>query len=147
MKVLQFAFGDTPNNPYLPHNYTPNYVVYSGTHDNNTSVGWFQDLSEAEREQVRLYLGHAADDIAWDLFRLALMSVAQLAIVPLQDILRLGSDARMNMPGRPDANWNWRFREEALSDGLAFGVRVLTDVYGRLKRPTLPTEPEGEEVA
>ncbi|MEI7770609.1 MAG: 4-alpha-glucanotransferase [Chloroflexales bacterium] len=131
MKVLQFAFGDDATNPYLPHNYGPDCVVYSGTHDNNTTVGWFQDISEDEREAARLYLGRDGSDIAWDLIRLALMSVADIAVVPLQDILRIGSAGRMNTPGRPDGNWGWRFRADALNDGLAFGVRLLTTAYGR----------------
>ncbi|MBX0328489.1 4-alpha-glucanotransferase [Oscillochloris sp. ZM17-4] len=132
MKVLQFAFGDDSSNAYLPHNYAPGYVVYSGTHDNNTTRGWFQDIGEEEREAARLYLGRDGSDIAWDLFRLALMSVADISVVPLQDILRLGSEARMNTPGRPDGNWGWRLRDDALSDGLAFGIRLLTAAYGRV---------------
>ncbi|NTW01460.1 MAG: 4-alpha-glucanotransferase, partial [Oscillochloris sp.] len=135
MKVLHFAFGDDAANPYLPHNYEPGCVVYSGTHDNDTTVGWFNEISEAERETIRLYLGRNGTDIAWDLFRLALMSVADMAVVPLQDILRLSSDARMNTPGRPDGNWNWRFRAEALNNGLAFGIRLLTAAYGRVELP------------
>lgn len=140
MKVLQFAFGDDSTNPYLPHNYEPNCVVYSGTHDNNTTVGWFQDISEQEREAIRLYLGRDGSDIAWDLIRLTLMSVADISVVPLQDILRLGRHARMNTPGRPDGNWNWRFRAEALNDGLAFGVRLLTAAYGRVETRHAVTE-------
>ncbi|NNJ13258.1 4-alpha-glucanotransferase [Chloroflexales bacterium ZM16-3] len=132
MKVLQFAFGDDSSNAYLPHNYAPGYVVYSGTHDNNTTLGWFQDISEEEREATRLYLGRDGSDIAWDIFRLALMSVADISVVPLQDILRLGRVARMNTPGRPDGNWCWRFHAEALNDGLAFGIRLLTAAYGRV---------------
>ncbi|WP_129633255.1 4-alpha-glucanotransferase [Candidatus Oscillochloris fontis] len=136
MKVLQFAFGDTAHNPYLPHNYAPAAIVYTGTHDNNTSVGWFEDISEAEREKVRLYIGRDGSDIAWDLVRLALMSVAQVAVVPMQDILRLGSDARMNTPGRADRNWTWRFRAEALDNpGLAFGICLLAEAYGRYEPP------------
>ncbi|MEI7643940.1 MAG: 4-alpha-glucanotransferase [Chloroflexales bacterium] len=140
MKVLQFAFGDSPANPYLPHNYEPGCVVYSGTHDNNTTVGWFQEISAEDREAIRLYLGRDGSDIAWDFIRLALMSVADIAVVPLQDVLRIGSDGRMNTPGRPDGNWSWRFRAEALSDGLAFGVRLLTAAYGRIEKRHAATE-------
>lgn len=143
MKVLQFAF-DTPANPYLPHNHVPNCVVYTGTHDNNTTVGWFQSLSEEERERVRAYLGRDGSDIAWDLMRLALMSVADLAIIPLQDVLRLGAEARMNTPGLLGQNWAWRFRAEALNEGLAGGLRFLTAVYGRLPEALKPVEEHGE---
>lgn len=150
MKVLQFAFGE-PENPYLPHYHVPNCVVYTGTHDNNTSVGWFQDLSEPEREQVRAYLGRDGADIAWDLIRLALMSVADLAIVPFQDVLRLGADARMNTPGHLGQNWAWRFRSEALNEGLAGGLRFLTAIYDRLPAALKPVraaeEEEAEELA
>ncbi len=144
MKVLQFAF-DTPENPYLPHNHVPNCVVYTGTHDNNTSVGWFQGLTEEERERVRAYLGRDGADIAWDLLRLALMSVADLVVIPFQDVLRLGAEARMNTPGLLGQNWAWRFRAEALNDGLASGLRFLTAVYDRLPPALKPAkEQEGE---
>jgi 4-alpha-glucanotransferase len=143
MKVLQFAF-DTPENPYLPHNHVPNCVVYTGTHDNNTSVGWFQGLSEDERERVRAYLGRDGTDIAWDLMRLALMSVADLVVTPFQDVLRLGPEARMNTPGLLGQNWAWRFRPEALNDGLASGLRFLTAVYDRLPAALKPVKEEGE---
>ncbi len=143
MKVLQFAF-DTPENPYLPHNHVPNCVVYTGTHDNNTSVGWFQGLSEEERERVRAYLGRDGADIAWDLIRLALMSVADLVVIPFQDVLRLGAEARMNTPGLLGQNWAWRFRAEALNDGLASGLRFLTTVYDRLPAALKPVKEEGE---
>lgn len=135
MKVLQFAFGDDPTNPYLPHNYTPNYVVYTGTHDNDTTVGWFATLDPATRTAVLTYLGRDEQtvDIAWDLMRLGLMSVAQYAITPLQDVLRLGTEARMNTPGRLGGNWAWRCPAEALSAELADTLRQLTFIYGRLQ--------------
>jgi 4-alpha-glucanotransferase len=120
-------------------------VVYTGTHDNNTSVGWFQGLSEEERERVRAYLGRDGADIAWDLLRLALMSVADLVVIPFQDVLRLGPEARMNTPGLLGQNWAWRFRAEALNDGLASGLRFLTAVYDRLPAALKPVkEEEGE---
>jgi 4-alpha-glucanotransferase len=135
MKVLQFAFGDDPTNPYLPHNYTPNYVVYTGTHDNDTTVGWFTTLDPDTRAAVLRYLGRDEQtvDIAWDLMRLGLMSVAQYAITPLQDVLRLGTEARMNTPGRLGGNWAWRCPAEALSAELADTLRQLTFIYGRLQ--------------
>lgn len=142
MKVLQFAFGDDAHNPYLPHNYTSNYVVYTGTHDNNTTLGWFQDLSDPERERVQRYLGRDGSDISWDMIRLALGSVADMCIIPLQDVLRLGADARMNLPGMVGGNWSWRCRAEAFDPGLAFGLRLLTETYGRVEplKPAVEAE-------
>ncbi|MGB9738329.1 MAG: 4-alpha-glucanotransferase [Chloroflexus sp.] len=135
MKVLHFAFGDNPNNPYLPHNYTTNYVVYTGTHDNDTTLGWFNTLDPASRAAVLTYLGRDEQtvDIAWDLMRLGMMSVANYVITPLQDVLRLGSEARMNMPGRLGGNWAWRFAADALQEELAIQLRQLTYAYGRLQ--------------
>jgi 4-alpha-glucanotransferase len=132
MKVLHFAFGDTDKNPYLPHNYTSNFVVYTGTHDNNTTIGWFDGLAEQERERVQCYLGRNGSDIAWELMRLSLMSVADMAITPVQDILRLGAESRMNMPGTALNNWEWRLRSKMLNPGIAQGLRLLTTTYGRL---------------
>jgi 4-alpha-glucanotransferase len=145
MIVLQFAFGGDAENLYLPHNHGRNCVVYSGTHDNNTSLGWFQGLSEREREHVRAYLGRDGNDIAWDLIRSAMMSVADLAVVPLQDVLRLGNDARMNTPGHPAGNWGWRFHPAALNDGLALGLHFFTSLYNRLPAALKP-EPEPSDL-
>ncbi|NJK79548.1 MAG: 4-alpha-glucanotransferase [Chloroflexaceae bacterium] len=132
MKILQFAFGDNAHNPYLPHNYLSNSVVYTGTHDNNTTVGWFTELTEAQRERVRGYLGHDAHDIAWDLIRLAYASVANMVVVPLQDVLRLGSEARQNVPGvMGDGNWTWRYQAGVLEPGVAKGLHFFTRMYGR----------------
>lgn len=131
MKVLQFAFGNGPGNAYLPHNYERNCVAYSGTHDNQTTVGWFQGLGTADRQAVQRYLGRDGSDIAWDFIRLVLSSVADTAIVPLQDILRLGDEARMNIPGRPQGNWGWRYLPHQLHPGLAEGLGELTLLYGR----------------
>src|SRR5215210_578956 len=130
MKVLQFAFSD-PANPYLPHNYTGNCVVYTGTHDNDTTRGWWESLSAKERAFARRYLGRDGEEIAWDLIRLAFGSVAALAVVPLQDLLDLGSAARMNTPGQEWGNWTWRFRAAALTDALGQRLRELTELYGR----------------
>lgn len=138
MKVLQFAFDGDPDNAYLPHNYDRDCVVYTGTHDNQTTIGWFQSCSEVERQQVQTYLGADGSDIAWDFIRLAFESVADLAIVPLQDVMRLGDDARMNRPGIAFGNWKWRYLSHQLNDGLARGLRELAGAYGRLER--LPTE-------
>ncbi len=109
MKVLHFAFGDTSANPFLPHNYVLNSVAYTGTHDNNTSRGWYQEISNDARDRYRRYTGRDGEDVSWDLIRLAWSSVSAVAIAPLQDILDLGEDARMNLPGRAAGNWSWRF--------------------------------------
>jgi 4-alpha-glucanotransferase len=135
MKVLQFAFGDDAKNIYLPHNYERSTVVYTGTHDNDTTIGWFHTAPEHERENAQRYLGRDGSDIAWDLIRLAQMSVADMAVFPLQDVFRLDGHARMNTPGRADGNWTWRYTAEQLDAGLAFGLRVLTATYGRLAAP------------
>ena len=109
MAVLQFAFGGEEDNLYLPHNVTPNTVIYSGTHDNNTTVGWYADEREHVRDHVRRYLSIPGDDIAWDLIRAALQAIANLAIFPLQDVMRLGNEARLNTPGAALGNWQWRY--------------------------------------
>lgn len=140
MKVLQFAFDGDPTNDYLPHNYERNSVVYTATHDNQTTVGWFWSLPEHEREHVRNYLGRSGDDIAWDLIRLALLSPANTAILSMQDILRLDDAARMNVPGQALGNWSWRVQEHQLDWGLATGLRNLVDTYGRLGTPRVRGE-------
>lgn len=137
MKVLQFGFDGDPDNPYLPHNYDRDCVVYTGTHDNQTTIGWFQSLNEVSRQQVQTYLGTDGSDIAWDFIRLAFESVADLAIVPLQDAMRLGDEARMNRPGTAFGNWKWRYLSHQLHDGLARGVRELSGAYGRVDRPKI----------
>jgi 4-alpha-glucanotransferase len=135
MKVLQFAFGDDNENPYLPHNYrNPNAVVYTGTHDNDTTTGWFQTRSDWERERIQRYLGHDGSDIAWELMRFAYASTADTAIVPLQDVLRLGTEARMNVPGVASGNWRWRYRPEMLTEGIAEGLHIFAQTYGRLNK-------------
>jgi len=135
MKVLQFAFEGDPDNAYLPHTYAADSVVYTATHDNQTTVGWFQSQPEATRQEIQRYLGRDGSDIAWDMIRLALASVADTAILPLQDVMRLGDDARMNTPGRPAGNWGWRYLPHQLHGGLAAGLNDLTTAYGRRERP------------
>lgn len=132
MKVLQFAFDSGPHNIFLPHTYERRCVVYTGTHDNDTTVGWYRSRNAAEKRRVRRYLGCNGRDISWDLMRLAWASVAETAIAPLQDVLALGSEARMNFPGRPSGNWGWRFRADALTEQHAERLRDLTETYGRL---------------
>jgi 4-alpha-glucanotransferase len=132
MKVLQFAFGGGSDNPYLPHNYVdPNCLVYTGTHDNDTTRGWFASLSDDERLRVRRYVGTDGSHIAEDLMRLALSSIARTAIVPLQDVLDLGSEARMNTPGQPEGNWAWRVQAAQLTEDRSECLAELTTLYGR----------------
>lgn len=144
MIVLQFAFGGEADNFYLPHNHSRNCVAYSGTHDNNTTIGWFNEISEEEREHVRGYLGRDGNDIAWDFIRSAMMSVADMSIIPLQDVLRLGGEARMNIPGHAGGNWSWRFQPEALNDGLAHGLHFFTSLYNRLPAASKPEQEESD---
>lgn len=133
MKVLQFAFDGDAHNPYLPHNYTdPHCVVYTGTHDNDTVRGWFQSAPAECQATVLRYLGLTeSPHLHWDLIRLALSSVATLAIVPLQDVLGLGSEGRMNIPGREEGNWRWRYTPESLNPAVGARLAELTRIYGR----------------
>ena len=116
MAVLQFAFGSDAGNAYLPHNYSCNCVAYTGTHDNDTTIGWYRTLAEDsdEKNYLRRYLGVSGEAISWDLVRAVMKSAAHLAIVPLQDLLSLGSEARINTPGAPIGNWQWRYLPEQL---------------------------------
>lgn len=133
MKILQFAFGDAAENPYLPHNYVRDCVVYTGTHDNDTTVGWWNQLTKAERSAVACYLGHEPENPAQALMRLAAASVAELCIFPLQDALSLDHEARFNLPGDPHGNWRWRLDPAApLNDAAGF-LAELAHTYGRDK--------------
>lgn len=134
MKVLQFAFDGGASNAYLPHNYERNCVAYTATHDNDTTVGWYASLNERERSRVLRYLGTDGRDIAWEMIRLAFGSVANTAMVPLQDVLRLGSEARMNFPGRAEGNWAWRYASDQLTQAHLARLRDLTEIYGRTPR-------------
>ncbi len=135
MKVLLFAFGeDLAANPYAPHNHVRNCVVYTGTHDNNTTRGWFDnEISTDTRQRLYRYLGKeaGAEEIHWELIRLAMMSVANTAIIPMQDILGLGEEARMNLPATTEGNWRWRLLPEQLTPDLAACLREMTETYGR----------------
>jgi len=133
MNILHFAFGSDSQNPYLPFNINHNSVVYTGTHDNNTTVGWYYDnTSEYGQKHLSEYIGaHSSHGVAWDLIRLALSSVSNQAIIPLQDIFSLGSDARMNTPGLAEGNWGWRYRAEALNSEYSTRLRDMVMIYGR----------------
>ena len=131
MRVLHFAFGGGNDNAYLPHNYDSNTVVYGGTHDNNTSVGWWAEASEGERAHVRDYLCTDGRAIAWDLIRAASASVADTVIHPLQDVLELGADCRMNLPGKGEGYWEWRFTWDQVQPEHAQRLRKLGELYRR----------------
>ena len=142
MRILQFGFGSDSKNIDLPHNYVPNVVAYTGTHDNDTTVGWFQSVAgegstrtatqiERERTFCLNYLNSNGNEIQWDFIRGVLASVANTAIVPLQDLLGLGTEARMNLPNSTEGNWAWRCQSEAVPDDLATRLRELTELYGR----------------
>lgn len=132
MKILGFAFDSGEENDYLPHTYTKNCVVYTGTHDNDTLIGWFQKAKEEDRQFARDYLNSRSDDeIHWDAIRGAWSSVASMAISPFQDFLGLGSEARINTPGVAAGNWQWRLRHGVLTDELAERIAKLTRVYSR----------------
>ncbi len=134
MKVLMFAV-DTPANPYWPHNYEPHSVCYTGTHDNDTTNGWHTQLNAKDKNYLGDYLGHALHEPAWDLIRLAWSSVSCVAVAPLQDLLGLGSDARMNKPGVPSGNWRWRFRIEQFPPSVVGRLKGLTELYNRDTTP------------
>jgi 4-alpha-glucanotransferase len=134
MRILQFAFDGKSDNPYLPSNYETNTVVYTGTHDNPTTRAWFDELPEYERQRVRDYLRLSVGercDAALALTSVAWTSVAALAIAPLQDVLNLGREARMNVPGTADGNWDWRCTERMLSDRAFDWLLDLTKSSGR----------------
>ena len=131
MKILQFGFGHI-DSPHLPHRYEPETVVYTGTHDNDTARGWYQSAPEEERDLAREYLGCQEDEFSESLMRAAYTSVAETAIVPVQDILDLGSDARMNRPGAKSDNWSWRMEPGALSPRDATRMRRLAEITGRV---------------
>jgi 4-alpha-glucanotransferase len=131
MRVLQFAFGDNPRNPFLPHRYDPDTVVYTGTHDNDTALGWWAAASAHERGFATEYLPTDGREIHWDLIRTATASVADTAIHMLQDILGLPSSERMNFPGQPEGNWGWRFTWSQVEPSHAHRLSHLTRLYGR----------------
>ncbi len=134
MKILQFSFDSGPGNPYLPHNYIKECVVYTGTHDNNTTRGWYDnDLSPAERYEACEYIGCTGDDIVEGMLRTAFMSVANTVIVPFQDLLGLPAEARMNIPGTASGNWGWRFSWSMIPRYLGPALREMVGRYGRLR--------------
>ena len=135
MKILQFAFDSGPQNPYLPHQYSRNSVVYTGTHDNTTSLAWWHALDTCGKQRIRDYLDSGCREMPWPLIRCALASSARLAIVPMQDLLKLGGAARMNQPGTATGNWNWRLTADQLEPDVAKRLKQLCELFGR--RPFL----------
>jgi 4-alpha-glucanotransferase len=148
MAVLQFGFGDVGAHTHLPHAFTPDKAVYTGTHDNDTLLGWWASgATEHERQQVLAYLGRCDDGFNWAMIRAASTSAADLCVVPLQDALGLGSDARMNVPSRENGNWRWRFGAELLLPELAEKLAALAEVSDRLPQPLIASTNDSEEWA
>ena len=146
MRILQFAFSSDTKSIDLPHNYQKSIVVYTGTHDNDTTVGWFNSVAgegstrtseqiSGEREFCMKYLNTDDTEIHWDFIRAVLSSVANTAIVPLQDLLGLGTEGRMNLPNTTDGNWSWRFNENDLTEDHCERLRDMTETYGRILKP------------
>lgn len=132
MLVLQFAFDGNYNNPHLPHNHTRDEVIYTGTHDNNTTLGWFSTLPEEHRQQLTQYCFNSTEPMPWLLIEAALASVGSMAIIPMQDLLELDGEHRMNMPGTTDKNWMWKFAWDQVDSSLAGRIRQLLIIYHRL---------------
>lgn len=134
MKVLQFAFDSREDSDYLPHNYDKNCVVYTGTHDNNTVLGWYEEINEQDKVFLMDYMNLKESDMGqlnWEVIRLALASVASYCIIPIQDYIGLGSESRMNCPGSNGANWKWRMKDGEFTDELVEKINHLTKLYGR----------------
>jgi 4-alpha-glucanotransferase len=135
MKVLEFAFGSNSSDPFLPHNFSNDAVVYTSTHDSNTIVGWFRDeASEKVRDTARRYLGRDGSDIALDMIRLAWSSIADTAMTTVQDLLALGTSAKMNSPSIASGNWQWRMLPGALNESIAMRLKELTTLYARMAK-------------
>ncbi len=140
MKILQFGFESVEENGFLPHHFVPNSVCYTGTHDNDTTLSWYASIPEESRDKIRRYLNTDGNSIVWDMIRACYGSVSQMAIVPLQDIMYLGADSRMNTPGVAAGNWQWRYTDDMLTDGLADHLLYVTDLYGRIQMEEKPEE-------
>jgi len=132
MRVLQFGFDGSPDNPHLPHNYQRDVVAYTGTHDNDTTVGWFHSLQSADAQRVAFFLRSDAAGLSDAMARAVLGCVAQLAIIPAQDLLQLGSQARLNTPGTVTNNWSWRLAPGSLTAELAQQFAPLNHIFGRV---------------
>ena len=145
MRILQFAFGEDKNNAYLPHSFDRNTIVYTGTHDNNTTKGWYEAASEVEKDHYRRYLNVDGSNVAWDFIRLALSSSADLAIIPLQDVMALGAEHRMNIPGTSEGNWGFTFQFGWWWDGFTDGLKYTSELFGRNQKPAPEKDEEKTE--
>jgi 4-alpha-glucanotransferase len=140
MRIFQFAFANDFEDPFLPHNFTPHCVAYTGTHDNDTTLGWYNSAPETERDFVRRYLARSGDDIVWDMIRAVWGSVAVFSLAPMQDLLKLDTEARMNYPGRPSGNWGWRMLPGAINPWLTARVKELNLLFNRLPASLKPVK-------
>lgn len=138
MKILQFAFGGEQNSEFLPHTFIANSVVYPGTHDNETVLGWYQNAAYPEQDHIRKYMGINGHDISWDMIRLSHMSVSNMSIIPMQDLMTLDNSARMNFPGKVGGYWRWRFTWESFDTFIRYRLRDMTEIYGRVKAQPTP---------
>jgi len=138
MRVLQFGFSGAEAHNHLPHRFAPDTVSYTGTHDNDTTLGWWQKATEVERAALETYVGHVALSPVWALMRASSASVAELALVPAQDLLQLGSEARMNTPAIAVGNWSWRAPEGSWTPDLSAGLADLVEVTDRDNDPLAP---------
>ncbi len=142
MRIVQFAFAGGPRDPFLPHNHEKNTVVYTGTHDNDTALGWYKRVKEDERSFYRRYMGRDGSDVSWDLIRACWSSVAVFALAPMQDLLSLDNQARMNYPGHESGNWSWRMPAHVLNAQLSGRIREFNYLYDREKPKAEPEEVE-----
>lgn len=131
MKILQFGFETIEENGFLPHQYVPNSVCYTGTHDNDTTLSWYKSINEESRDKIRRYLNTDGSNIVWDMIRACYGSVSTMAVVPLQDVMNLDNWARMNTPGIAAGNWQWRYTDDMLSDDIKGHLGYVTELYGR----------------
>ena len=145
MKILQFAFGGERNSQFLPHNFSKNCVCYTGTHDNETVRGWYDNATEDERDHLRRYMGIDGHDIAWDMIRLSLASAANTSVATMQDLMDLGNEARMNFPGKVGGYWRWRYQPYMLNDAVKNRLLDLTRLYGRIPSEDVAAEAEAIE--
>ena len=135
MKILQFAFGTDSTNQNLPHNYTTNFLVYTGTHDNDTTLGWFNSIDKKERRFLHRYIAGSGKQFVQNLIEQAWASVAHTVIIPMQDVLGLGTEARMNTPGVPSGNWAWRFTWSQIRSNHKIFLKHITEKYNRRVSP------------
>ena len=136
MRVFQFGFDSTPKDPFLPHNYPINCVSYTGTHDNDTALGWYNRVPEKDKAFYRSYMDRDGSDVSWEMIRGVWSSVAIFGLAPMQDFLSLGNEARMNYPGNPSGNWTWRMPRNAQSQELMSKIKELNYLYSRLSMPS-----------